>query len=308
MFEVVSVNISEKKGTVKVPMDEICIGSMGVEGDAHAGDWNRQVSLLGEESIAKFQKILGREILPGEFAENITTHGKILYEMSPLDRLTIGDAELEITQIGKECHGKSCAIFQEVGNCVMPQEGIFTRVIREGKVHKGTAIAYLPYTYQVWVITLSDRASRGEYDDRSGPRITVLMEDFFQSSHKSCSITHRIIPDCASTLGELLTEAEEKRVDILITTGGTGIGPRDITPDVIMPRLDRQLPGIMEMIRVKYGTDKPNALLSRGVAGIIGGTLVFTLPGSVRAVSEYMEEIMKTLQHAIWMLHGLDIH
>ncbi len=307
-FEVVSVNISENKGTIKVPVDELSIGPKGAENDAHAGDWNRQVSLLGEESIARFQKMLHREVCPGEFAENITTCGRILYRMSPLDRLKIGDAELEITQIGKECHGKSCAIFQEVGNCVMPKEGIFTRVISEGKVRAGMTIDYIPYCYQVWVITLSDRASRGEYADRSGPRILEMMEEFFRQTSKTCRMHHRIIPDNAGDLGDLLTEAEGKHVDILITTGGTGIGPRDITPDVILPRLDKELPGIMEMIRVKYGADKPNALLSRGVAGIMGGTLIYALPGSVKAVTEYMEEITKTLQHAIWMLHGLDIH
>ncbi|HNS47665.1 MAG TPA: molybdopterin-binding protein, partial [Bacteroidales bacterium] len=125
---------------------------------------------------------------------------------------------------------------------------------------------------------------------------------------KPCHILHRIIPDNAGDLADILTEARGGRVDILITTGGTGIGPRDITPDVILPRLDKVLPGIMELIRIKYGADKPGALLSRGVAGIMGGTLVYTLPGSVKAVSEYMEEIQKSLQHALWMLHGLDIH
>lgn len=308
LFEVVSVNISEKKGTIKVPVDEISLGLKGVEHDAHAGDWNRQVSLLGEESINKFRKMIDRDIRPGEFAENITTRGKILYEMSPLDRFKIGEAELEITQIGKECHGKSCAIFQEVGNCVMPKEGIFTRVISEGRIRAGMMIEYLPHVYQVWVVTLSDRASRGDYADRSGPAIIERMERFFQHDKKPCHILHRIIPDNAGDLTDILTEARGGRVDILITTGGTGIGPRDITPDVILPRLDKVLPGIMELIRIKYGADKPGALLSRGVAGIMGGTLVYTLPGSVKAVSEYMEEIQKSLQHALWMLHGLDIH
>ena len=308
MFKVVSVNISEAKGTIKVPVGSIQIGSLGVAKDAHAGDWLRQVSLLGEESILKFNRMLGREIQFGEFAENITTRGRILYEMSPLDRLTIGDAELEITQIGKECHGSSCVIFQEVGNCVMPKEGIFARVVSTGEVRAGMDIEYLPYVYHAGVVTLSDRASRGEYPDRSGPAIIKCMEDFFQRTNKPFQIHYQVLPDEAGSLNQILDQMLAHRTDILITTGGTGIGPRDITPDVIRPRLTREIPGIMEMMRVKYGAEKPGALLSRGVAGLMGNTLVYTLPGSVKAVQEHMEEILKTLQHAIWMLHGLDIH
>lgn len=307
-FRVVSVNVSEKKGTIKLPVASIQIGSLGVDKDAHAGDWLRQVSLLGEESILKFNKMLHRELQYGEFAENITTRGRILYKMSPLDRLKIGNAELEITQIGKECHGKNCAIFQEVGKCVMPKEGIFTRVVTGGRVMAGMDIEYVPYIYQVGVITLSDRASRGEYPDRSGQAVIRYMEDFFQQANRSCSVTYEVIPDDVQMLNRLLDQMTARPLDILITTGGTGIGPRDITPDVIKPRLTRELPGIMEMMRVRYGAEKPGALLSRGVAGLMGNTLVYTLPGSIRAVQEHMEEILKTLQHAIWMLHGLDIH
>ena len=90
--------------------------------------------------------------------------------------------------------------------------------------------------------------------------------------------------------------------NIIITTGGTGIGPRDITVETVTPMLTKEIPGIMEYIRIRYGTEKPNALLSRGVAGIIGKSLIYTLPGSVRAVEEYMTEILKTLKHlyAVW--------
>ena len=96
--------------------------------------------------------------------------------------------------------------------------------------------------------------------------------------------------------------------NIIFTTGGTGIGPRDITVETIIPLLTKEIPGIMEYIRVKYGSEKPNALLSRGVAGLIGTTLIYTLPGSVKAVNEYMEEIFKTLMHALQMIYGIDSH
>jgi molybdopterin adenylyltransferase len=141
-IKVVSVNISREKGTIKTPVPEICITDKGVEGDAHAGDWHRQVSLLGIESVKKWGEQAGREVAFGEFAENITTEGIVLYETSPGDRLLIGDAELEVTQIGKKCHGSGCAIFREIGNCVMPKEGIFAKVISTGKVKAGDEIIY----------------------------------------------------------------------------------------------------------------------------------------------------------------------
>ncbi len=139
-MRVVSVNISLEKGTIKTPVPEIVIDELGVKGDAHAGDWHRQVSLLAKESIEKWSSLAGREVGYGEFAENITTEGIILYETSPGDRLVIGNVELEVTQIGKKCHGTGCAIFKEVGNCVMPKEGIFAKVITGGKVRAGDEI------------------------------------------------------------------------------------------------------------------------------------------------------------------------
>jgi molybdopterin adenylyltransferase len=305
---VVSVNISEKKGTIKVPVPEIELNELGVAHDAHAGKWHRQVSLLADESVQRFTHAAGRKIKYGEFAENITTKGLELVNTHPLDRLSIGDVELEITQIGKECHGTSCAIFKEVGNCVMPKEGIFARVIKNGIVKAGDSVIYSPRVYKVMIITLSDRASRGEYSDRSGPKIEQNLSSFFETEKWQFVIERKLISDDAEFLRSLLNEARESQFDIVITTGGTGIGPRDFTPDAVKPFLDKEIPGIMELIRFKYGSIKPNALLSRAIAGVMKNTLVYTLPGSVKAVEEYMTEITPTLRHSIYMLHSLDAH
>jgi molybdenum cofactor synthesis domain-containing protein len=305
---VVSVNISKKKGTIKVPVPEIELNKLGVASDAHAGDWHRQVSLLADESFQRFTHTAGRRINYGEFAENITTKGLELVNTHPLDRLAIGEVELEITQIGKECHGTSCAIYKEVGNCVMPKEGIFARVLKNGIVKAGDTVVYSPRVYKVTIITLSDRASRGEYSDRSGPKIEQILSAFFESEGWTFAIDRKLIPDEPAALNALLDEARREQVDIVITTGGTGIGPRDITPDIVKPLLDKEIPGIMELIRFKYGSLKPNALLSRAIAGVMGSTLVYTLPGSVKAVDEYMTEITPTLRHSIYMLHNLDAH
>lgn len=307
-IKVLSVNISEKKGTVKKPVDFIELYKHGVKKDAHSGPWNRMVSLLGKESFTKFEKDAKRPVAFGEFAENITTEGYEIYKMNPLDRLVNDHVELEVTQIGKECHGDRCAIYNEVGNCVMPKEGIFARVIKGGKMKDGDELTFQPKTYRALIITLSDRAHRGEYTDRSGPRIHAMLKDHFEANNKAYKIDTTIIPDDAKMLEILLQTAREDNIDIIITTGGTGIGPRDITVETVQPLLDKEIPGIMEMIRVKYGEKKPNALLSRGVSGVMANSLVYTLPGSVKAVNEYMTEILKTLDHLVYMLHSIDAH
>lgn len=308
IINVLSVNISKKKGTIKKPVDHIELCEVGVKNDAHSGKWNRMVSLLGTESFKKMSNEAGREIAFGEFAENITTEGIKLYETLPLDRFVAKNIELEVTQIGKKCHGANCQIFQEVGNCVMPKEGIFARVIKEGKLQAGDAFTYKPKVIKIGVITLSDRASQGLYKDISGQEIQKLLKMYFQEKKRKVEFIYELIPDDAPMLKEKLLQQVKEKCDIIVTTGGTGIGPKDLTPDVIQPLLHKEIPGIMDLIRMKYGKIHPTALTSRSIAGVIDQSLVYCLPGSPRAVKEYIEEIQKTLLHSIYMIHQLDLH
>ncbi len=303
-----SVNTSAEKGTVKKPVKRVNILETGVENDAHAGDWNRQVSLLGLESIARFSVEAGRDINPGEFAENITTEGMALYEAHPLDRFVSGDLILEISQIGKKCHGTSCAIFKEVGNCVMPAEGIFCRVVSPGTLTAGDQLHYVPHRYRIYILTISDRASRGLYSDRSGPATADKISEFFYSVHQEFQITSEIIPDDPNEIRRKILDAVEMNADIIITTGGTGIGTKDFTPDVIRDLIDKEIPGIMDFIRLQYGAGNPKALISRSIAGVKERSLIYALPGSVNAVKEYLQEITKTIMHSVYMIHGLDLH
>lgn len=165
----------------------------------------------------------------------------------------------------------------------------------------------LPDKFEVIVITLSDRAFRGEYEDTSGPRVKEMLELFFSDAGWHCNIILKLIPDDAVMLSDLLIGSLSGR-NIIITTGGTGIGPKDITVETVTPLISKSIPGVMEYIRMKYGADNPGALLSRGIAGIAGKALVYTLPGSLRAVEEYMTEIIKTLKHTIHMQYGIDTH
>jgi molybdenum cofactor synthesis domain-containing protein len=165
----------------------------------------------------------------------------------------------------------------------------------------------LPAKNNILIITLSDRAFRGDYPDLSGPRIKEIIEPYFTSAGWDFNVCLTLIPDDRAELKEILVSAVDK-FNIIITTGGTGIGPRDITIETVKPLLTKEIPGIMEFIRMKYGAEKPNALLSRGVAGIIGKSLIYTLPGSLKAVEEYMAEILRTMEHTIYMQYGIDKH
>jgi len=304
-FEIVSVNVSDAKGTAKQPVAECAITAHGLAGDAHAGPGSRQVSLLASEAIARFSAETGRQVRPGEFAENITTRGIDLACVAPLDRFTMGGAALEVTQIGKACHPAGCAIFQQVGRCVMPKEGVFCRVLQTGAVRPGMAGECVQRPLRVKIITLSDRAHRGEYEDRSGPRARALLEEFFQPKRWHAAIEAVVLPDDAAQLRRELLAARDTGVDVIVTSGGTGVGPRDITPETVTAVCDKLIPGIMDAIRLKYGAANPQALLSRSVAGVAGATLIYALPGSPRAVEEYLREIVGTLEHLILMVHGL---
>ncbi|HCC70083.1 MAG TPA: molybdenum cofactor biosynthesis protein MoaB [Bacteroidales bacterium] len=165
----------------------------------------------------------------------------------------------------------------------------------------------LPDKFKVLIVTLSDRAADGRYQDLSGPKVKDMMVAYFNDTGWSLETKTEIIPDDKSKLRHLLNKYSQT-YNIIITTGGTGIGPRDITVDVVNALIDSEIPGIMDYIRIKYGMQKPNALLSRSVAGIMGKCLIYTLPGSVKAVSQYMTEILKTLQHTIYMQYGIDVH
>src|SRR5271157_1408132 len=138
---VVSLNVSDKKGVRKKPVDEVTVSdNFGIEGDAHASsEWHRQVSLLAIESVQKMQA-MGLKVQPGDFAENITTQGLDLPSLPVGTMMNIGDEVIgEVSQIGKECHTR-CAIYYQAGDCVMPKEGIFIKIIRGGKIRKGDII------------------------------------------------------------------------------------------------------------------------------------------------------------------------
>ncbi len=162
--------------------------------------------------------------------------------------------------------------------------------------------------FKALVITLSDRASRGEYDDLSGKYLKDALKKYFDSNGYNVYTDYELIGDDEKLLRSILTDYLKTGVDFIFTTGGTGIGPRDITVPIVQQFIHYELPGIMDLVRIKYGMQNPAAVLSRSLAGIVDKKIIFCLPGSLKAVKEYFSEIEKILLHAVFMLNAIDKH
>jgi molybdopterin adenylyltransferase len=286
----------------------VAFSSRGIVGDAHEGHWHRQVSLLSLEQVRGFESELGSSLLPGAFGENITTEGLDYSKIAIRDTLKVGEVVLEVTQLGKQCHNSGCAIFREAGKCIMPEHGIFCRVRETGRVETGDAVIHVPRPLKVVIVTLSDRVSRGVYEDRSGPAIEEMLTSYFSDTPWHLLVERVVIEDDATMLRYKVTDCVARNVDILITTGGTGISKRDITPETLLSMFHKEIPGIMDYIRMKHGETLPQALISRSVAGVIGEMQIYALPGSVKATKEYMTEILRIVEHNLFMLWGIDVH
>lgn len=297
MAEIIAVCTSPEKGQRKKNIGEsLLIKNQGLEADAHAGFAHRQVSLLAEESIAKMIA-KGLDVGPGDFAENLTTRGIDLVSLPIGTRLTAGrEAVLRVTQIGKECHNR-CAIYYQAGDCVMPREGIFAEVLTGGKLAVGDNIE-LKHSYRFGVITASDKGSRGEREDLSGPAVTELLLPFGDVTE------YVVVPDDRATLAKMMRDMASKGLDAIFTTGGTGLSPRDITPEATLDVIDRLVPGIPEAIRRETAAVTAKAMLSRGIAGICGSTLIINLPGSPKAVKECLAVVNPVLEHALETVCG----
>jgi len=158
---------------------------------------------------------------------------------------------------------------------------------------------------RVTVITVSDRASRGQYEDRSGAEIERLLREGLEGVEVSREVVPDEIPAISAALGRhAAVQATRPAADFVLTTGGTGISPRDVTPEATRGFCERELPGIAEMLRARSYEETPTAVLSRGYAGLKGNTIVVNLPGSVRAVSLCTRLLIPVMEHALSMLRG----
>lgn len=305
MGKIIAICISEKKGTQKKVVDSAVLRpDWGIVGDAHAGNWHRQVSLLSVEKIEDF-RAKGAQIDFGAFGENLVVEGFDLRNIPVGTRLQAGDAALEITQIGKECHSH-CSIYHVMGDCIMPREGVFAKVMKGGTIFPGMEVELLPLDserpFTAAVITLSDKGATGQREDKSGPLIQEILNG------QGYEVIERLLlPDGRAALeSQLCRLSDQRQVDVIFTTGGTGFSERDMTPEATIAVCDRMANGIAEAIRQYSLTITGRAMLSRAVSGIRKKTLIVNLPGSPKAVKESLEYVLPHLRHGLGILRGTD--
>lgn len=293
--------VSEKKGTLKKPVHRALFRTeWGIVGDAHAGNWHRQVSFLGQEEIEAFRR-RGADVRFGSFGENIAADGFCFRELPVGSRLRCGEVWFEITQIGKECH-KSCAIRQQVGDCIMPREGVFARVLHGGWITVGDTLTLADgeaMPLDAAVITASDKGSRGERIDQSGPKVRAMLEE---AGYLVSDLV--VLPDEREDIEHKLREYADRGIGLIVTTGGTGFSVRDVTPEATLAVCDRLAPGIPEAMRALSMQVTHRAMLSRAQAGICKRSLIVNLPGSVKAAGECLGFVLPELKHGIAILRG----
>lgn len=298
-----AICISERRGIQKQQVEKArLLPDFGIEGDAHGGKWHRQVSLLSYEKTEEF-KAKGADIVPGAFGENLLVEGYDFRTLPVGTRFQCRKACLEITQIGKECH-THCQIYHKMGECIMPTQGVFARVIHGGEIQVGDEMEMIlpdpKRPYQAAVVTLSDKGAKGEREDKSGP----VLEEILRGA--GFEIAERVIlPDDQKGIEkELIRLSDGRQVDLILTTGGTGFSKRDCTPEATLAVATRNAPGIAEAIRAYSMQYTKRAMLSRGASVIRHGTLIINLPGSPKAVKESMECILDQLSHGLGILTG----
>ncbi len=303
MGTVRAVCLSAERGTAKHSVGTAeFVAQHGLRGDAHAGTWHRQVSLLSRGKVEEFRR-RGAQAEDGAFGENLLVDGIDFSSLPVGTRFRCGSVELELTQVGKECH-RHCAVFARLGDCIMPREGVFARVIRGGTVSAGDELtAELPAPgYRVGIITASDTGARGEREDASGQAVREIAE-----AAGYAVVSRALLPD-----DRPLLEAELKRLcdggiaDLVLTTGGTGFSPRDCMPEATLAVAERAVPGIPEAMRRESAGVTKRAMLSRAAAAIRGRTLIVNLPGSTKAVRECLGFIIGDLRHGLDILTGRD--
>ena len=300
---VTAICISKQRGTRKEPVSSAQFEpDYGIIGDAHAGKWHRQISLLQQEKIDAFREN-GAAVTPGAFGENLVVSGIDFRSLPVGTLLRCGDVLLEMTQIGKECH-THCAIYHQTGDCIMPREGVFARVLQGGTIAVGEEMhieqRQIPLPWQAAVITLSDQGAAGQREDKSGPAIAERLK---QNGYEV--MEQLLLPDDRTGLEqELIRLCDQRQPDLILTTGGTGFSARDITPEATLAVAERNVPGIAEAIRAASLQITKRAMLSRAVSVIRGKTLIINLPGSPKACMESMDVFLDTIPHGLGLLRG----
>lgn len=302
-----AVCISEKKGTQKKNVHSAeFIREFGIKEDAHAGKWHRQVSLLSYDKIEAFKR-LGAEVTEGAFGENLIVEGIDFRSLPIGTKFQCNDVLLELTQIGKECH-TGCEIYKKMGDCIMPREGVFARVLSGGTISEGDELVVCKEEVQpletgklrVAVITSSDSGFAGEREDVSGPTICRIVKENGYEVVKQTILAD----DMTMLCDEMKYICDHNVADLILTTGGTGFSQRDCMPEAVLQVAQRMVPGIPEAMRAFSMQITKRSMLSRAACGIRKSTLILNLPGSPKAVEECLTYVLPELEHGLNILIG----
>ena len=304
MGKILAICISKQRGVQKKPINEAkVIADWGIEHDAHGGDWHRQVSLLSADKIEDFRKN-GVRVGYGAFGENLVVSGLDFAKLSVGTLLRAGEVLLEMTQIGKECHAH-CAVYHQVGDCIMPREGVFAKVLTGGVLHPGDELVIEERKgnrpYRAAVITLSDKGSRGERIDESGPVIVGELEK------RGFEITETLLlPDDEEQLKKQFTKLEDicaiNQLKVLGAFQDNKISDSHFAWNTGYGYDDRLVPGIAEAIRAESMRQTKRAIYSRAVSVLRKKTLIVNLPGSPKACRECLAVFMDTVAHPLDLL------
>ena len=239
MGKVIAVCTSDRKGIQKKDVSTAHFSAeWGIDGDAHAGKWHRQISLLSADKIEAFNK-RGANVIPGAFGENLIVEGFDFRALPVGTLLRCNDVLLEMTQIGKECHSH-CEIYKKMGDCIMPREGVFARVLEPGTISVGDEMVIVPreghFPWQAAVITLSDKGAAGERKDESDPAIAKRLRDAGYAVVEEPAL----LDDARVLRQQLMRLCDQRQLDLILVTGGVGSAAQE----AMLAVSDKPVPGI----------------------------------------------------------------
>jgi len=299
MGRIEAICVSETKGMRKAPVGSVhFLSNHGIQGDAHAGPWHRQVSLLAAEDIERIHRQRLPDLSPGDFAENLIVSGLDLKTCGLGTQLCLGkEVILRLSQIGKVCH-TPCRIFYMTGECAMPGLGLFARVEQGGRVSVGDPVKCDCKVdrdlYQAVVMTVSD--SQGATEGALGPAVAQVLETRLASHVYRC-IT---VPDERDPIEERLQHyCNGHSIDLVVIVGGPRSSSRDSASEATCKVIDRLTPGLDESMRLASATQASHA-----VSGICKSTVVLNLSGSQHAVTEHLGAIVDALHHELAKLRS----
>lgn len=295
--------VSATKGIAKheVPGARITV-EHGLEGDAHAGEWHRQVSLLAHVDI-EAMRAKGLALEPGAFGENLVVDGLQTDQLGVGSRLRIGPVLLELTQIGKVCHTR-CAIYYSTGDCIMPRTGLFARVLEGGELIPGASVEVVHRiarsVIQAAVITISESSVAGAAFYTAAPALSELLRAGLQAR---IAWTQTIACEI-ELISAALKELCDRRVDLVITIGSAGKSARDVAPEATRNVVDRGLAEIIAAMRTVSAEEDVIALLTPAVGGARRETLIVNLSGSLNSAMESLNAMLPALPDTVKMLRG----